>query len=436
MTMAQFGLAAEDVSILESPKAYYRQLKQLITESSSRIYISALYLQDDEVGREILHLLYQQKQQHPQMDVSVFIDDHRAQRGLIGEKESLGNRELYQEVAKQYQEPINIFGIRVKRKELLGVLHLKGMIFDDVVLYTGASINNVYLHHGDRYRLDRYYVIKHSGLADSLCNYLANTFINTGCANNLSSDELMTLPQQKRLSKTTLKAIKRNQYQVANEAANELAITPIVGCGKRRNALNVTCTQLIKQSTDTITIITPYFNLPGPILRALRRAMKRGVKVTLVVGDKCANDFFIPEDKPFTTIGIVPYIYEQILRRFLVKKRHFIERGLLTIKLWQDKGNSYHAKGLIVDEKYHLVTGSNLNPRAWGLDIENGLLITDENKLLWPRVEEELAGIVEHAHQVTDYQQLPAITDYPEKPSKLLRRLSMSKIDRVLQRFL
>ena len=60
MTMAQFGLAAEDVSILESPKAYYRQLKQLITESSSRIFISALYLQDDEVGREILHLLYQQ----------------------------------------------------------------------------------------------------------------------------------------------------------------------------------------------------------------------------------------------------------------------------------------------------------------------------------------------------------------------------------------
>ena len=42
---------------------------------------------------------------------------------------------------------IQIYGVPVKTKEVFGVLHLKGFVFDDQVFYTGASINNAYLQH-------------------------------------------------------------------------------------------------------------------------------------------------------------------------------------------------------------------------------------------------------------------------------------------------
>jgi CDP-diacylglycerol--serine O-phosphatidyltransferase len=35
-----------------------------------------------------------------------------------------------------------------------------------------------------------------------------------------------------------------------------------------------------------------------------------------IVGDKVANDFFIPPEQPFKVISALPYLYEVNLRRF------------------------------------------------------------------------------------------------------------------------
>ena len=59
------------------------------------------------------------------------------------------------------------FGVPINTREVFGVLHVKGFVFDDTVLYSGASINNVYLHQFEKYRYDRYQKITHSELADS-----------------------------------------------------------------------------------------------------------------------------------------------------------------------------------------------------------------------------------------------------------------------------
>ena len=45
------------------------------------------------------------------------------------------------------------FGVPINTREVFGVLHIKGFVFDDTVLYSGASINNVYLQQQDKYRL-------------------------------------------------------------------------------------------------------------------------------------------------------------------------------------------------------------------------------------------------------------------------------------------
>ncbi|GAL09011.1 CDP-diacylglycerol-serine O-phosphatidyltransferase [Photobacterium aphoticum] len=47
---------------------------------------------------------------------------------------------------------------------MFGVLHLKGFVIDDKVIYSGASLNDVYLAQHNRYRYDRYHVIHNPNL--------------------------------------------------------------------------------------------------------------------------------------------------------------------------------------------------------------------------------------------------------------------------------
>jgi len=430
-------VSKNDIAVFLSPKLYRQQLLKLIAAAQSRIFITALYLQDDEAGREILHALYQAKKEKPQLDIKIFVDYHRAQRGLIGEKDNLGNRSLYLSLAEQYQQSIEIYGVAVKGKEFLGVLHLKGMVFDDILFYTGASINDVYLQKETRYRLDRYYQISSVKLANSFCDYLQHTFVDSTLCPRLNLGLLPDKQQQKR-NLIRLKALlKKSSYRV-NEISDlsDISIQPLIGYGARRNMLNNAIRQLVQKSQQDILIFTPYFNIPKALTRDIVKAMKRGVKITLVIGDKAANDFYIADDADFSTIGIVPYLYEMLLTRFVKRWQKFIEHGLLDIRLWQDQDNSFHLKGVVVDERYHLLTGSNLNPRAWSLDLENGLLVDDPQGFLMPALTQEKEVIFKNTKQVNHFTQLPNLKNYPEKPRKLLKKIQITQIDKVLKRFL
>ncbi len=433
-----------DIEVFTTPTQYKQQLLSLIASASQRIYITALYLQDDAAGREILHALYQAKANTPSLDINIFVDYHRGQRGLIGEKESLGNRALYLELAKKYPQQIAIYGVAVKRKELFGVLHLKGMVFDNSLFYTGASINDIYMQQDSRYRLDRYYQINNASLANSFCQYLDKVFIHSNLAPLLNQAYLPSQSQQKRNTIALKSQLKKNAYQVTSIASGKcsavveqpITITPFIGYGRRKNQLNRAISTTIRNAHQQLLIFTPYFNLPPVLAKEVVNALKRGVKITLVVGDKAANDFFIKDEAAFSTIGIVPYIYEMLLKRFVKRYQNFIDQGLLNVHLWQHDDNSFHLKGIISDERYHLLTGSNLNPRAWTLDLENGLLLDDPSKSLMDKVAPELIAIMQHTKQVNHYDELDSVNDYPEKPQKLLKKIRFTQIDRILKRFL
>lgn len=113
----------------------------------------------DEAGQEILNEIYRVKQEHPELDVKILVDWHRGQRNLLGAEKSATNADWYCEQRQTYQlpdEPNMFFGVPINTREVFGVLHIKGFVFDDTVLYSGASINNVYLQQQDKYRYDRY----------------------------------------------------------------------------------------------------------------------------------------------------------------------------------------------------------------------------------------------------------------------------------------
>jgi len=442
--MNNLVISDADIEIFVAPTQYKQQLLSLIANARRRIFITALYLQDDDAGREIMHALYKAKEITPALDIKIFVDFHRGQRGLIGEKESLGNRALYLALAEQYPEKIAIYGIGVKRKELFGVLHLKGMVFDDALFYTGASINDIYMQQNTRYRLDRYYQISCSALANSFCQYLSHTFIDSKLAPLLNEIELPSDAQQKRNIIALKSLLKTSSYQICAPSSykkssiieNPISIKPLIGYGRRKNNLNKVIRKTIKNTQQKLLIFTPYFNLPPVLAKDIVKALKRGVSITLVVGDKTANDFYIADETEFSTIGIVPYIYEMLLKRFVKRYQNYIDKGLLNIHLWQHQDNSFHLKGIISDERYHLLTGSNLNPRAWALDLENGMLLDDPSQSLMVKVAPELISIMEHTKKINHFSELDGINDYPEKPKKLLNKIRFAQIDRILKRFL
>ena len=435
--LAKLEQKAEQYQIVYDPKSYRVALLEQIKKAQHRIYIVALYLEQDEAGREILDGLYQAKMQQPSLDIKIFVDWHRAQRGRIGEDKTKTNARYYYDLKQQHQSiDIPVYGVPVNRREVLGVLHLKGFIIDDTVIYSGASINNVYLYKLDKYRYDRYHFITNKVLADTMVNYVNENFLPLDGVQRLDVSEHKTRKQIKSEIKQLRQHLMDANYQYSgNSDNNTLSVAPIVGLG-RNNQLNKIIHHLINTTKQKVTFCTPYFNLPNILVRDIIRLLRKGKQVEIIIGDKEANDFYIPEDKPFNISGGLPYLYEINLRNFVERLQNYIDKQQLTIRLWKDEDQTYHLKGIWVDDEWMMITGNNLNPRAWRLDLENAILVHDPKHELQQQMKQELTTIREKTTIVTHFQQIQASQFYPKQVHKLIKRLSRIRVDRIIKRLL
>jgi CDP-diacylglycerol--serine O-phosphatidyltransferase len=89
-----------------------------------------------------------------------------------------------------------------------------------------------------------------------------------------------------------------------------------------------------------------------------------------------------------------------------------------------------------VDDEAAVLTGNNLNPRAWGLDLENGLLLRDPAHRLLDQHRAEWSALCRHATRLADYHTLQSPRQYPPEVRRLLRRLSRVRLDRLVNRLL
>ncbi|RBW47158.1 CDP-diacylglycerol--serine O-phosphatidyltransferase [Psychromonas sp. B3M02] len=432
--LKKLPISADNVKCLLSTDAFKTELFAQINNATQRIYIAALYLEADEAGEQVLNALYKAKQNHPALDITVCIDFHRAQRGLIGAaKGGDTNTTWYQKMAEINGQGVKIVGLPVKRKELFGVQHLKGFIFDDLVFYSGASINNIYLHQQERYRFDRYWLIKDKALADTMVDYLKQVIVNSEAVVQLNSPYVPRFNELKKEHKNLSRNLKSSGYRFLPEKTDGLAIRPLTGIGTKKNLLNKVIRGIFHSTEQELILFTPYFNLPTALSRDISTLLKRKVKITIVVGDKTANDFYIPEDKPFKTIAALPYLYEVNLRNFAKKHHTSILQGNLKLHLWKHDTNSFHLKGIYSDQRFSLLTGHNLNPRAWRLDLENGLLVDDPKKQLTEQLNSELENILTHTRLIESYQDIDDMVNYPDKVKQLISRLKRVKADRIIK---
>ncbi|WP_354624462.1 CDP-diacylglycerol--serine O-phosphatidyltransferase [Psychromonas sp. MME2] len=433
--LKKIPLSTNAVDCLFSSASFKAELLKQIAAAKKRIYLAALYLEADDAGKEVLQALYAAKKNIPSLDIVVCIDFHRAQRGLIGNKKSKDtNATWYQEMQQTYGTGIQIVGIPVKRKELFGVQHLKGFIFDDQILYSGASFNDIYLHNNGRYRFDRYWLINNKELADSMVEYLKNDILSSDAVVALNVATIPKITELKIVQKKLSKHLKKATYKFEGQrTTNNLSIFPIAGLGSKKNKLNDCIRNVIHATQKELVIFTPYFNLPAVLDRDIDALLKRNVSLTIVVGDKTANDFYIPEDKPFRTIGGLPYLYESNLKKFVQKHIPSLASGQLKLHLWKHGDNSFHLKGMYADNRFVMLTGHNLNPRAWRLDLENGLLIDDPNQVLQELLDKELNTILQNTTQITSPAQIDDVEAYPAHVKKLLLRMRRTKVDKLVK---
>ncbi|MDC9563159.1 MULTISPECIES: CDP-diacylglycerol--serine O-phosphatidyltransferase [unclassified Pseudoalteromonas] len=432
-----FGLTSKDVNVLTNAQEYRTQLLRLISNAKKRIYITALYLQDDEAGREILEALHRVSLANPNLEIKVLVDFHRAQRGLIGAKKSDGNASLYCDYLEKFKSNVQVYGVPVKAKELFGVLHLKGFVVDDTLLYSGASLNNVYLQYNERYRLDRYFLVDQAALCDSVVDFIESKLIGSQAVPRIDTRPLRRLIDFKFEQKQLMRELKSASYaNPTTPNTDPLGVRLFLGLGRRNNSLNRLIKNLFDTTEQELVLYTPYFNFPAPLMRSLRRLLKQGKQVTIVVGDKTANDFYLPPSEPFCKIGALPYLYETILHKFVKSQKRHIDNGNLNVYLWKHESNSFHLKGICADRQRHLLSGHNLNPRAWGLDIENGILIEDPQQSIMQAIDNEKQEILKHCRRLTGPNDLETVENYPQPVKKLLGQAKRVKVDFIIKRFI
>lgn len=437
MPVPQLGFAIDPqaISALPDAAAYRTVLLERIASAQRRIVIVALYLQEDEAGQEVLDALYQAKAARPELQIVIVVDWFRARRGLLGAGRQPGNAAWYQAQREQRGLDVVIHGVPVQTRELFGVLHLKGSVIDDCVIYTGASLNNVYLHRFDRYRLDRYHLFECPSLADAMVS-LVHEVLASAATPRLDQPAPPATRTMRAAIRRLRARLRRMTYALpAEPASHGLRVIPLLGIG-RGNPLNRAICALLAAADEQIIISTPYFNPPRLVMTEIDRALARGVALEIIVGDRTANDFYVAPGEPFSASGVLPYLYEDTLRAFAKRRQAAIDAGQLTLRIWNDPGHTFHAKGVWIDQRYSLLTGNNLNPRGFNLDLENGLLIDDPlGQWLAPR-EKELQALRRHAPALRSASELGEPGEHPQQVRKFLKRLRFSRLEPLIKRVL
>ena len=111
----------------------------------------------------------------------------------------------------------------------------------------------------------------------------------------------------------------------------------------------------IDQAQDSIKIINPYFTLIPKVTRALTRAVKRGVKVEIMLSAK--------SDIPLTP-DCAYYQAHKLMKRGAI--------------IWLYKPGFHHSKIMMVDGRYCTIGSTNLDARSLKCDFEQNAVIIDK----------------------------------------------------------
>ena len=143
--------------------------------------------------------------------------------------------------------------------------------------------------------------------------------------------------------------------------------------------------EILDKAQCRVQLINPYFTLTPKVVRAFKRALKRGVKMEIMVSAAC-------------DIPVTPNVTEYYCNEF----------AKLGADIYVFHGGFHHSKVMMVDDSFLFLGSANLNGRSMKMDYECNVLIAD------PAATQAMQTIFEQdkAEQCT----LMTPADYLEKP--------------------
>ena len=143
--------------------------------------------------------------------------------------------------------------------------------------------------------------------------------------------------------------------------------------------------EILDNAQCCVQLINPYFTLTPKVVRAFKRALKRGVKMEIMVSAAC-------------DIPVTPNVTEYYCNEF----------AKLGADIYVFHGGFHHSKVMMVDDSFLFLGSANLNGRSMKMDYECNVLIAD------PAATQAMQTIFEQdkAEQCT----LMTPADYRKKP--------------------
>ena len=421
---------AENIQISTLPDGLemLNYIKNGVENASKRVVISLLYIENDDVGRDFVQHIFQVKKQNPNLSIEVHLDNARARRGRTDCPQDHGIFPVVQEISQQMGIPSEgIFHfVRSKGSEAARVAHMKGIVIDDEVLYSGASISEKYCGNGPDSRLDTYAFLRGS---KALASFLVDQIRNGSSA---------------------------NIQQCMHTNLGKMTISGGEGQGSGTNQY---IAEVIRAAEKQIFLATPYFNPTKQLQQMLRQAMEKGVCVWVLTGEKHTNDWWTdPADRiasvkrmlagrgrnmlnspkdlinefKIILVGLLgpyaPYFYERQLALFAQHHQDYIDAGLLKIHLWEDRNRSFHAKWLQTD-KHVVLTGHNFNARGEHRDAENAIGIEHNGAQDLGDILGQRDRLLLHSRAIQSFQDILSINDYQRHIQWMVRTFGRLKQD-------
>ncbi|KAL3985196.1 hypothetical protein ACH3XW_37620 [Acanthocheilonema viteae] len=402
----------EKIKIIETPTEFYDKLLCLIREAKERIVISTLYLGCGSYEEALVDELEKALDMNPNIKMSILMDYLRGTRG--GAKSSsvvLLKRLMPLASVYLFHTPC-LRGLKKmilpeRVNEVIGLQHMKLLLFDNHVIFTGANLSHIYFTN----RRDRYILIENcpqlADFVDSLveavgsCSFMLNVRGITSLAEKCdvhpfkgSFEAYKSMLHSRVMS--ALNAFSK-QSDSRSTFTTGTRIYPLLQMGIvsinqefefLKNLLSLQNPQL------SLTVSSGYFNFTDCYIDLV--AKQNSFEMDIVYASPQANGFY----QASGLFGFIPLMYVYISHLFY----KMIGPNIRLFE-YNRPGWSYHAKGLWIDSKQSsllatMIGSSNFGHRSVHRDLEAQFLIITCDEKLKVKLQEERSRILDYAIKV------------------------------------
>lgn len=319
-----------DVTLLPTAVDKFTDLFKHIKQAKKHIHLEYFNFRNDSIATELFKLLVQKAQEG--VEVRALFD-------------AFGNSSNSKPLKKEHLKRIRSLGIEIEKYDPIRFPyinhiwkrdHRKIIVIDGIIAYTGGMNIADYYIHGDPDTYGQWYDM-HMRIEGSAVKYFQQIFLNMW-------------------NKETKQHIGGSKYypdpiEIDQSLQQTLAV---VDRWPRKYPKTVrrAYKEAILSAEHTIRIINPYF-VPTPSIRkALKKALKKGVTVEIMV-------------PAVADIPLVPSTSVYIGNK-LRKKGAYI---------YLFNGGFHHTKVMMIDDKFCTVGSVNLNSRSLRYDFETNVFI-------------------------------------------------------------